>query len=121
MSNITPPEFPIGCLFVQDTKTSRLVAMVDGLAVLRPTGSGANDNQDFTMTVEQIRENMKRVDFEIKFPTAAFMKGATALGTGADQYVDLDDEAKQKILFCLCSCIALEELDREGKFKITEL
>lgn len=120
MSKITPPEFPIGCLFVQDTKTSRLVAMVDDLAVLRPTGSDANDNQDFTMTVEQIRENMKRVDFEIKFPTAAFMKGATALGTGADQYVDLDDEAKQKVLFCLCSCIALGELERERKVKITE-
>jgi len=120
MSKITPPEFPIGCLFVQDTKVSRLIAMVDGLAVLRPTGSDANDNQDFTMTVDQIRENMKRVDFEIKFPTAAFMKGATALGTGGDQYVDLDDEAKQKILFCLCSCIVLEELERENKFKITE-
>jgi hypothetical protein len=43
MSKITPPEFPIGCLFKQDTKTSRLIAMVDNLAVLRPTGSDAND------------------------------------------------------------------------------
>ena len=120
MSKMNPPEFPIGCLFVQDTKTSRLIALVDGLAVLRPTGSDAHDNQDFTMTVGEIRENMKRVDFEIKFPTAAYMKGATALRTGGAQYVDLDYEAKQKILFDICSCIALEELAREKVIKITE-
>ncbi|MEH6738205.1 MAG: hypothetical protein V7695_06645 [Sulfitobacter sp.] len=93
--------------------------MVNGLAALRPRGSDTNDNQDFTMTVEQIREDMKRVYFEIKFPTVAFMKSVTALGTGSDQYVDLDDEAKQKILFCLCSCMALAELEREGMIKIT--
>lgn len=120
MSKYTNPEFPVGSLFVDGSKTSRLIAMLHDVAVLRPTGADANDMQDFSMSVEEIREKMKRVDFEIKFSTAAYMESATTLHTQDVQFAELDDEMRDKALFGIACCMALEELRDEGVIKITE-
>ncbi len=120
MSKYTNPEFPVGSLFVDGKSTARLVAMLDGIAVLRPTGADANDMLDFFMTTDEIREKMKRVNFEIKFPTAAYMRGATALHTQGVQFVDLGSEEQQKILFGIACCMSLEELCNDGVIRLTE-
>lgn len=120
MTKQTPSAFPVGAILVDGHKTSRIVALLDGLAILRPTGANANDMQDFSMTVDEIHKSMNRVDFEIKFPTGAYMKSATAMYTHGVEYVDLGDEAQQKVLFAITCCMALESLRDEGFIKITE-
>jgi hypothetical protein len=120
MSKFDAPKIPVGSLFVEGTKMSRLIAMVGNSAILRPVGADANDMQDFMMTGEEIIANQKQVSFEIKFPSASYMREATALHTGGVQFVDLADEAQQKVLFSICCCIVLENLRAADKIKITE-
>ncbi|WP_165814570.1 DDE-type integrase/transposase/recombinase [Pararhodobacter oceanensis] len=113
------PEFPVGCLIVDGTKASKVVAIVKDSAVLRPVSADANAMQDFLMSTAEIREHAKRVDFEIKFSTSAYMQGSGLVDPKDVPFVAFDEEEKMRAIFGAACCMALEELRNEGLIRIT--
>lgn len=120
MTQNANPEFPVGSLIVDGTKASNVVALINDKVILRPVKTDANAMLDFQMTTAEIREHAKRVDFEVKFSTAAYMQGSTVVGPNKVSFVELEEEMKQRALFGIACSLALEELRDEGVIKITE-
>ncbi|WP_039019090.1 hypothetical protein [Halocynthiibacter namhaensis] len=65
MTKYTKPNLPIGSEITDGSSCSRIVAVLDGMAVLRPKGADANDHQDFFLPVSDIEGKMNDADFEI--------------------------------------------------------
>lgn len=55
MTKHNPPKFPVGTVVTEGNKSSRIIAILDDMAVMRPTTADANDHLDFFMPVEDLR------------------------------------------------------------------
>lgn len=120
MTKYTKPNLPIGSEITDGSSCSRIVAVLDGMAVLRPKGADANDHQDFFLPVSDIEGKMNDADFEITLPPLKMLYGATAIPKSSPEYIDLEDEEQLKVLFDLCAMLVLCDYVENGLKKITE-
>lgn len=120
MTKYTTPKFPVGTVVTEGNKSSRIIAILDDMAVMRPTTADANDHLDFFMSLEDLTSKMNAVDFEIDLPQLQSLHGSTALPKNGPDYIDLDDEEQLKVLFELCAMLVLQEYLNNGLKKVTE-
>ena len=114
------PMIPIGTEVVDGTKRFRIIAILEGIAVMRPEAANANDYQDFGMPVEDIQKKMNAVDFELIPPPIKTLYGSTALPKNRPRLVDLSDAEQLKVLFNTAAMLVLEEYNQKFGMKITE-
>lgn len=120
MTKHNPPKFPVGTVVTEGNKSSRIIAILDDMAVMRPTTADANDHLDFFMPVEDLTSKLNAVDFEIDLPPLKSLYGSTALPKTGPDFIDLDDEEQLKVLFELCAMLVLQEYQSNGLNKVTE-
>lgn len=120
MTKYTAPMIPIGTVVVDGTKRSRIIAILDNMAVMRPEAAGANDRQDFFMSIDDIHNKMAAVDFELQLPALKSLHGSTALPNNRPGFLDLDDAEQRKVLYNIAAMFVLQTYHKTLGQKITE-